>query len=351
MKSIECPLRLVRVLVPAGLAVAVFGIGCSFLVDSDEAFTVDGRWHTEGLADRHVTVMKKDGSGLLVGTETGLFRRANGEIESLGLEEHEIKGVVRTTSGALLASIGASSVSSGDTTLFRSTDGGHTWEPFLSNFGGSENENTWIEKGPIKASPHSDTLFVRGSTVIRSPDGGQSWTPVFGKWESWGGVTTLLKADSEHPGLLWVSGLTAISAPYLWRSRDYGETWEHLDALAYDLLTQPTNSDHLLVAMGGGVQVSGDGGKGWTTVFTDAHIRTLAHSERSPEVIYASGEGKSSTKPFFITSADFGETWERQTFEEGPSSVTTTHLVVQERDGQEVLVLGTNGGMFSFRVE
>lgn len=127
--------------------------------------------------------------------------------------------------------------------------------------------------------------------------------------------------------------------------------WAHLDALAYDVVTRLKNPDHLMIATGGGVSVSGDGGEGWTTVFTNASIRVLARSEGSPEVIYASGEGKSSAQPFFITSVDFGETWARQTFEEGPSSVVTTDLVVRERDGREVLFLGTNRGIFSFRVE
>ena len=152
--------------------------------------------------------------------------------------------------------------------------------------------------------------------------------------------------------------MTAISQPYLYESTDYGERWNALDLITKeewtmgavnDVIARRETADHLLVAMGR-VRASRDGGESWTTVPLKASIRTFARSVRYPGMIYASGRYESA-RPFFALTTDFGDTWEKRTFEEGPSPTTTHDLAVRESGGQEILFLGTDQGLFSFRFD
>lgn len=340
-------------------------VTCSSSTDAMEEVNLEGQWQPAGLADTAITVLQPDGEGLLVGTEQGLFKWKAGEVINLGLNDREIRGVVRLKGNGLLAGATGNRTDFGDTTLFRSQNNGVSWEPFLNNFGG-ESKATWIQNGPVEARPFSDTLFVQGisrNIVVRSGDAGQSWELVLGQWNNSGGSGELLYMDRWHPGRIWAGGVTSLSQPSLLKSNDYGDKWEELasslrgpETVAYDVMTHREDPDQVLVgfsaffASANNVRKSTDGGQSWRVVLEETGVLAFAHSLQNSHVIYASGRD-SSTRLFFAATADFGETWQKKIFAEGPSVVTTNDLAVLTVDGKEVLFLGTDQGLFSFRFE
>lgn len=175
----------------------LINLGCNGTTPSSAELNLEGNWQVRHLEGKEITVLEQDEEGLFVGTETGLFQLKGTELVPLGLEDHEIIGGVRLKDGGILASVKATSFSSGDTTLFKLLQEGGSWEPFMNNFGGKEGRYTWIESGPVAASPPSDTLFLGGGgqNIIYSLNGGQDWKSVR-KWDSWGGYGGFL-------GWLW----------------------------------------------------------------------------------------------------------------------------------------------------
>lgn len=335
--------------------------GCSSPPPSSAELNLEGNWQLHHLEGTKVTLLAPDEEGLFAGTEAGLFQLNGTEIVPLGLGEHKIVGVVRLKNGGILASVKTSSFSSGDTSLFRSLNKGESWEPFMNNFGGEDGKYTGINKGPVAITPRSDTLLIRGNiSVVLSIDGGNSWTVSSGQWDSWGGYGALIQVDSLHSGFIWAGGINPFSEPYLIRSRNYGKSWERLESIkeldrvivegtAFAVITHPDNPDWLIAGLDWAARKSTDGGQSWRMVLEETGVHAFARSLQNPGLIYASGR-HASTKLFFAYTSDFGETWQKEIFEEGPDVVTTNSLAVQVIDGQEVLFLGTNKGVYSFEV-
>jgi hypothetical protein len=335
---------------------------CGSVTDAIEELKLQGYWQLLHLEGSAIYMLEPDEEGLFVGTEAGLFQLKGTELVQLGLEEQAIIGAVRLKDGGILASVQASYFSTGDTTLFKTLNEGESWEPFLNNFGGEEGRYTWIESGPVAASRLSDTLFIGGgwTNIIYSLNGGQDWTSV-GNWDSWGGYGGLLHIDPWHEGRIWVGGISPLSEVILWKINDYGKGWDewsniseglspNIEAAAYDVITHPDNPDWVMVGLGWAARKTTDGGQSWRTSLEETGVRAFARSVLHPDVIYAGG-WDASGKLFLAATTDFGETWEKEIFEEGPSQIITNDLSVQITDGQETVFLGTNQGVYSITVD
>jgi photosystem II stability/assembly factor-like uncharacterized protein len=131
---------------------------------------------------------------------------------------------------------------------------------------------------------------------------------------------------------------------------------DNAEAIAYDVMTHPDDPDKVLAGLGGVIAASNkvmkstDGGESWRLVLEKTGVHSFALSLANPGRIYASGRD-ASTQLFFASTTDFGETWEKEIFEEGPSVVTTNDLAVMEIGGREVLFFATDHGLYSFRFE
>lgn len=185
--------------------------------------------------------------------------------------------------------------------------------------------------------------------------------------DSWGGYGGLLYIDPWHEGRIWVGGISPLSEVLLTKLNDYRKGWNewidvkeglspNIEAVAFEIITHRDNPDLVLAGLGGGVaqannvKKSTDGGQIWhNTVLEKTGVHAFARSVIHPNIIYASGRDASG-KVHFAATVNFGETWGKQTFEEGPSSITVNDLAVQVIDGQEVLFLGTNQGLYSFHL-
>ncbi|HVR98936.1 MAG TPA: hypothetical protein VMW27_20115 [Thermoanaerobaculia bacterium] len=263
--------------------------------------------------------------------------------------------------------------------LFKTTDGGRSWQAAPGNAGGIV----------LAASPtRPGTLFAGGSVegpgaVLKTTDGGASWAP------AGPGITATFTLqvvpDPVAPGTLYVrlaccsvwktedggahwrrlsSGLPsagypflavdpATSTPYLstnfglYKSLDQGETWSSLwgmtpTALAFD----PTSPGTILAGLGAPQSIarSTDGGQTWSFPPSAAGLYTtvLAAALSSPQTVYANGLVLGPLLDRVRRSDDGGLTW-TTVLAPGLNQGEVKDIAVDPIDPRRVLVAFTEG--------
>jgi len=223
--------------------------------------------------------------------------------------------------------------------LFRSADGGVTWQ--------------------LVSEAYS---FY--DMVVNPDDPTDLWSVVYTGYQEWqlahssdaGATWSIYPADTPWT---WVSGLRQVSndtlyvqtgiGPYtLWRSPDFGQTWDTVTStlplgyLGYHDLTSVSSAPSTLYfATNGGVYWSRNGGVTGQEVsngILNTHIHALVVHPTQPQTLYAGGEYG------FWKSVDAGQSWQRL----GVYNINEVAVDVQHPDtlyfGGDSLVRTTNGG-------
>ncbi len=152
--------------------------------------------------------------------------------------------------------------------LYKSTDGGDTWEKMLS---GLPKEMGKMAIAVSRANPQKVYALIESDTqketggLFASEDAGKTWKRVSGNHEllqrAWYYIE--LFPDPKDENVVYV-----MSAPAL-RSIDGGKTWEHLSGWhgdTHDLWINPNNSKNMILADDGGASVSFNRGKTWSLI-------------------------------------------------------------------------------------
>lgn len=152
--------------------------------------------------------------------------------------------------------------------VYRSYDGGDTWEQLSGGLPGGENGRIGLALSP--SSPN--TLYAQYISpfgddfeVYRSNDGGDTWSPT-----GTNGAT--------GPSFMWWFGrmfphptdAETVFLPSLpmYRTTDGGQNWEavtpgvHVDQ--HDLYIDPNNPDYMVLGNDGGLYISEDGAQSWS---------------------------------------------------------------------------------------
>ena len=174
--------------------------------------------------------------------------------------------------------------------IFKSTDGGDSWHDIT--------ENPGLPKGPLGriSVAHSKKMPERVSAMIeskekpgfyQSEDGGQTWRHL----SSHVGITQRpfyyyhLHASPHDANEFWVP------SNKLWQSLDGGKTWNQRTGTKddfHDLAFDPEDKDRMIVTHDGGAMVTRNGGKTWSQCYTQPNqqIYRLNVDDQFPYNLY-----------------------------------------------------------------
>jgi photosystem II stability/assembly factor-like uncharacterized protein len=245
--------------------------------------------------------------------------------------------------------------------VYKSTDGGDTWD-----FAGLYDVG---QIGAVRIHPtNPDIVWVAANGDIFKPspergifkttDGGETWEKTLFVSDSTGAMDVELQPGNPDVVYAWMSRIerkpwTIISGSYeggFYKSTDGGETWENIrDGLPQELIgkgnlavtaAKPDRIYALIEAKpGGGFYRSDDYGGSWEMVADvprmiqrPFYYTTLGADPTDPDVVYGGAEG-------FYKSSDGGETWSRLATPHGDNH----DIWVNPNDG-DIMVQANDGG-------
>ena len=179
--------------------------------------------------------------------------------------------------------------------VFRSSDEGHTWDPISEDLTRNDPAKLAASGGPITKDTSGAEHYCTVATLRECPleagvlwagsddglvhlsrDGGETWTEVTPPdLPEWSFVRTVEPSPHEAGTVYLAATRYKLddNTPYLYRSRDYGETWESIvgegegaipsDEFVRVIRADPNREGLLYVGTETGLYVSTDDGAGW----------------------------------------------------------------------------------------
>ncbi len=239
------------------------------------------------------------------------------------------------------------SLSSGgeDSGLWKSTDGGDTWQEISRNEGLPEGVLGIIG---VSVSPvNSDRVFAmieaEEGGVFRSDDAGKTWTKTNDdrslRQRAW--YYTRIYADTQDEDVVYV-----LNVDYH-KSKDGGKSFESYEAPHgdhHDLWIAPEDNQRMVIADDGGAQVSFDGGENWTTYHNQptAQFYRVVTDNHFPYRIYGAQQDNSTVRILHRTdgSSIDEDAWEPTAGGE------SAHLAVDPQNN-DIVYGGSYGGFLS----
>ncbi|MBK7873267.1 MAG: glycosyl hydrolase [Saprospiraceae bacterium] len=150
--------------------------------------------------------------------------------------------------------------------LWKTTDGGDTWKNISGNKGLPE--GVWGISGVAVSHVNSNRVWTiienEKGGLYRSDDGGENWSLVNGdrsmRQRAW--YYTRLYADTQDENIVWVLNVS------YHKSTDGGRTFTSANAPHgdhHDLWIAPEDNQRMIIGDDGGAQVSFDAGENWST--------------------------------------------------------------------------------------
>jgi photosystem II stability/assembly factor-like uncharacterized protein len=272
------------------------------------------------------------------------------------------------------------------TGIFRSDDGGETWEQLPA-------QSTPVHVESLAIDPRTSNTIYAGTFYLpyKSTDGGQTWTSikngiiddsdifaidinprdpnhVFASacsgiyesknaGESWRKVQGIpsqsrrTRAILQHPSIPGI--VYAGTTEGFWRSERGGDadSWMVTTSRQLEInsiAVHPSRPDMVYIGTNNyGVMVSSDGGKSFIPMnggYSGRFANAILADRETPNRIYASTINTATGGGFFFVSNDNGESW-RPSMRSMPSRLITYAILQDARDAN-VIYLGTNLGVY-----
>ncbi len=178
--------------------------------------------------------------------------------------------------------------------IYRSADGGNTWSKLTDGF------PDLMGKTSVSVSADPQRIYALieadpGGGVYRSDDGGKTWRNINENWtlraRAWYYIH--IHADPQNPDVVWI-----MNAP-LMKSIDGGKSFTRVRTPHGDnhaLWINPSNSKYLINGNDGGANVSLNGGESWSTQQNQptAQFYRVNTDNRFPYYVYGGQQDNSS---------------------------------------------------------
>ena len=179
-----------------------------------------------------------------------------------------------------------------DSGIWKSTDGGDTWEDISRN-PGLPQEGVYGKIGICASPAKPDRVWALiehdEGGMYRSDDGGKTWSNISTMGElrrrAWYYMHVI--PDPSDADTVWVMNLQC------WKSIDGGKTYEAIPTPHgdnHDLWIDPEDSNRMVQGNDGGANVSLNGGRSWSTIFNQptAQFYHVTTDNRHPYWVYGS---------------------------------------------------------------
>lgn len=192
-----------------------------------------------------------------------------------------------------------------DSKLFKSTDGGDTWTD-ISDLPGLP-DGPWgivgIAISPVNSNRIWTIIEAEEGGVYRSDDSGKTWEKINEnralRQRAW--YYSRITADPQNVDKVYVMNVS------YGVSTDGGKTFTLKNAPHgdhHDLWIDPKNNNRMVIADDGGAQVSNDGGNNWTTYHNQptAQFYRVSTDNEFPYRIYGAQQDNSTVRIYHRTS-------------------------------------------------
>ena len=182
--------------------------------------------------------------------------------------------------------------------LFRSTDSGDTWAELTRNQGLPES-GVIGKIGVSVSAARRDRVFAivehTDGGIHRSDDGGETWVKLSDdrRLRQRAWYYSHITADPDDADSVWVLNVEQF------KSIDAGKSFEPVPAPHgdnHDLWIDPTNADRMVLANDGGATISVNGGRSWTPQYSQptAELYHIETDARLPYHVYGSQQDNTS---------------------------------------------------------
>ena len=229
--------------------------------------------------------------------------------------------------------------------IWKSTDGGDTWEKISENKGLPKGTRGII--GLTVSPANSERVWAliehENGGLFRSDDAGKTWNKVNDnrslRQRAW--YYTRIYADTQDEDIVYVMNVS------YHKSTDGGKTFESSNAPHgdhHDLWIAPEDPKRMIIGDDGGAQISFDGGENWSTYYNQptAQFYRLTTDNAFPYRIYAAQQDNSTVRIAHRTTGGSidDEAWE--TTAGGESA----HIAV-DPENDDLVYGGSYGGFLT----
>ena len=225
--------------------------------------------------------------------------------------------------------------------IWKSTDGGDTWHEVTGKENGLPSGTLGISG--IAISPvQTDRMWViieaEEGGVFRSDNGGASWTRINSdrNLRQRAWYYTRIYADEASADVVYVLNVR------FWRSKDGGRTYQSISTPHgdhHDLWINPDDANHLIIADDGGAQVSFDGGDNWSTYYNQptAQFYRVTTDNNFPYRILGAQQDNSTVRILHTSNGRNEREWE-------PTAGGESGWLAPKPDDPEIVYGGSYGG-------